>query len=302
VHSSTSSSDLVKASEPTATARWLSIASIAALMFFAAYVAGVSRVTRLPFMPDMSNDDYVHAKALRYFFDQNRIVLAGSSLFYNLNEDYFTNDVANLGFPGGISVTGAEIVASSRTLPEILLIEANVIDRTPERSVYEPYQATVFRKIRILVREFRPLRVLINALMYGYPRTADRKEAFSRLAHDIEAKAPANENREAAYKLAESTRNRPYRRIAESNAARLVSIARDLERRGVKVYFVDLPMHPILSEHRSQIDTMQILKEAGADHWLNLNFDRSELRFTDGAHLDERSAILVIQAIEAALR
>ena len=60
--------------------------------------------------PDVSNDEYVHARALRYHFKQNRIVILGSSLAYNLREVYFKEDVANLAFPGGVAVTGAELV------------------------------------------------------------------------------------------------------------------------------------------------------------------------------------------------
>ena len=68
------------------------------------------RINALPNTPDVSNDEYVHARALRYHFEQNRIVILGSSLAYNLREVYFKEDVANLGFPGGVAVTGAELV------------------------------------------------------------------------------------------------------------------------------------------------------------------------------------------------
>ena len=49
--------------------------------------------------------------------------------------------------------------------------------------------------------------------------------------------------------------------------------------------------------------TRQIIHDAFPDnsHWLSIDAARDELRWPDGAHLDERSAVLVARAIDRAI-
>ena len=110
MRSSTSNFELATPSEPRRQGQWAIVAGIAFLIICVAYLAFAVRINALPNTPDVSNDEYVHARALRYHFEQNRIVIIGSSLAYNLREVYFKEDVANLAFPGGVAVTGAELV------------------------------------------------------------------------------------------------------------------------------------------------------------------------------------------------
>jgi hypothetical protein len=49
--------------------------------------------------------------------------------------------------------------------------------------------------------------------------------------------------------------------------------------------------------------TRQIVHDAFPDkgHWLSIDAAQHELRWPDGAHLDERSAVLVARAIDRAI-
>jgi hypothetical protein len=59
-----------------------------------------------------------------------------------------------------------------------------------------------------------------------------------------------------------------------------------------------------IEEARSVRATRAIIHAAfpEPDRWLPLAVDRNELRWADGVHLDERSALIVSQAVDDALK
>lgn len=83
--------------------------------------------------------------------------------------------------------------------------------------------------------------------------------------------------------------------------ARLMSAARDL---GSRVLLFELPYTDQLNETRVALDTRRIVSSRFDDShdWLHLPIDESELRWPDGTHMDERSAVLTARAIERALQ
>jgi hypothetical protein len=74
----------------------------------------------------------------------------------------------------------------------------------------------------------------------------------------------------------------------------------ELESRGCRVAFFELPYPGELGDYHYAVLTRSLMHSAFPDprHWPNLDFHRSELRWIDSAHLDERSAIIVAQEIE----
>lgn len=284
-------------------ARWGVVAAFTAVALLGAYlfIAG-STITRMPEWPRISTDDYVHSRAMRYALEQNRIVLVGSSIIYNLDESYFRGDVANLGFPGGISLTGIDVVAGSDRLPELLLIESDVINRPPDDDMSWWYMRSPVRRYVLLLRELHPIRAYVNYRLYGFADAAKMRQDQARRSGILLARPPAADATEEVLRNQSRllTRNARFE-TAQANAIRLVQAARELSARGVRVYFVHVSMHPVLESHPTLQEMKRILADAGAGPWLQLDIDRSQLRYPDGVHLDERSAVATIRAIEAAL-
>jgi hypothetical protein len=76
-----------------------------------------------------------------------------------------------------------------------------------------------------------------------------------------------------------------------------------LEQRGARVLLFELPYAEPIEGSRFAATTREIVHAAFPDskRWLPIEVDRSELRWADGVHLDERSAVIVTQAMERAL-
>ena len=85
------------------------------------------------------------------------------------------------------------------------------------------------------------------------------------------------------------------------NARDIIALALNLERRGTRVVLFQLPVAPEIFEQPRQQATRRIMREEVGAHTnlsMDLSLDGSEIRWSDGAHLDERSSILVIRAME----
>ena len=79
--------------------------------------------------------------------------------------------------------------------------------------------------------------------------------------------------------------------------------AAELERRGTRVLLMEIPFAPEIARTRAARVTQEIVQNAFPDRnaWLRIDPPLSELRWADGVHLDERSALIVVRAIEKAL-
>jgi hypothetical protein len=87
------------------------------------------------------------------------------------------------------------------------------------------------------------------------------------------------------------------------NVARIEQLIAEMERRGARVLLYELPYSEQLERSRSARITREIVRSKfpDAERWLHIDFNRSELRWGDGVHLDERSALIVAQSIDRAL-
>ena len=90
---------------------------------------------------------------------------------------------------------------------------------------------------------------------------------------------------------------------ARANAARIKELVDEIQRRGARAFLIHVPLAPQIEESRSVQITKEIVEGAFPDraHWLTVDAPRSELRWADGVHLDERSALIVVRARERAL-
>ena len=77
-----------------------------------------------------------------------------------------------------------------------------------------------------------------------------------------------------------------------------------LQQRGAEVVLFELPYAAPIAASKYVRDARTVIQDAfgtGEDLKLNLKYPYQELRWDDGAHLDERSAVVIAQELERAL-
>ncbi len=227
------------------------------------------------------------------------IVLVGSSITFRLKEEYFaTPRLRNLALAGGSPVTALEIVANQPRLPAIILVEANVLTRPSDAALVERYsrgksESLFFRPVRAAVAAYEhrihaPLtyeQVALNLrrLVEQPPGDFDNRIYLDRALQKFEAEDPTDK--------------------VQFNAKRIGELIRTVEQRGARVFLFELPYSEPIERSRYAATTREIVHAAFPDsrRWLPIEVDRSGLRWADGVHLDERSAVIVTQATERAL-
>lgn len=223
-------------------------------------------------------------------------VLVGSSLTFRLSEHYFqSSDVENLSLAGGSPATGMAIIAGAPT-PKLVLVEANILNRRLDESFItklEGRASSVFRPVRSAAARYETLM---------HP-PVKKRQVSSQVARLI-AELPSNVINPDFVKLALSQAADPPPRDAVlrglSDIRRYKAL---LESRGVKVLLFHMPYSPQYEVTPFAAFSTQMATEAypNVGSWLPINVDRSQLRWTDGVHLDERSAALIARAIEEAI-
>jgi len=227
------------------------------------------------------------------------IVLVGSSLTYRLKEEYF--DIArvrNLALVGGSPLTGLEIVARQSRLPKLVLVEMNVMTRPVDASLVKKYsedssiEPLFARPLRLAVAFYEnwmhaPLshsQISIDGLLKQPPSDFDNHVYVDRAVQQLDAEDPSVE--------------------ASANVDGVRQMIPELENKGTRVLLFELPVADRLERTKSVEITGAIVHAAfpKTNRWLPIDVDRSDLRWADGAHLDERSAVMVVEAIETALR
>jgi hypothetical protein len=227
------------------------------------------------------------------------IVLVGSSMTFRLKEEYFaTPGLRNLALAGGSPVTGLQIVANQPRLPRVILVEANVLSRPLDRVLIEKYsranaEPPLFRPVRAAVAGYEhwlhaPLTheqvaLGLRRLLAQPPSDFDNRIYVERALGELNTEDPAE--------------------AARTNAGLIERLILTLEQRGVRVLLFELPYAEKIESARAAVVTREIIHGAfpNPDRWLRMDVDRSELRWADGVHLDERSAVLMTQSMERAL-
>ena len=229
------------------------------------------------------------------------VVLVGSSLTFRLKEEYFaTPMVRNLALAGGSPVTGLEIVANQPRLPGIILVEANILSRPADTALVERYST---RSNNAEPLFFRPIRTAIAAYENWHHAPLSHAQASLALRQLLE-RPPSNfDNRVYADRALQQLNAEDPTIAAKLNARRIAQLVLALEQRGARVLLFELPYSEQIEGSRSAEVTREIVRAAIPDQngWLHIDSTRSELRWADGVHLDERSAVIVAQSIDRAL-
>jgi len=228
------------------------------------------------------------------------IVLVGSSLTWRLKEQYFSlPKVRNLALAGGSPITGLTVIANQRNLPKVILIETNVLSRAVDLSLVEKFSGSsgstplFVPPIRTAVAAYESwnhepirhaqMRAALEALVRQPPSDFDNRAYLNRALQQMNAEDPTN--------------------AVRSNVEKLKQLREDVRQRGSRVFLIEVPLSAPIEGSRSFRTTRRIVHEAfpNPDQWLRIDPPLAELRWLDGVHLDERSALIVVQSIERAL-
>jgi hypothetical protein len=227
------------------------------------------------------------------------VVLVGSSVTWRLKEEYFSlQRVRNLALAGGSPVTSLEIVTKQRRLPKIVLIETNVLSRAVDRALVERFTdhdhtETFLRPVRTAVAAYETwnhpppdpaqMRAALEALLRQPPSEFDNHVYVERAVREENAQDPTT--------------------AARANADLIKQLIGGLEQRGTRALLIGIPFSPEIEDTSAVRATREIVQNTFPDPnaWLRIDPRLSELRWADDVHLDERSALIVVRAIEKAL-
>ena len=287
--------------QPVSAVSWLAKCGLGAATLLLACGLVTAWLGNEPQLPSVTTRDGTLITLSRYVREPiPEIVMVGSSLGFRLKEEYFaTPRLRNLALAGGSPLTGLEIVLNQPALPKIVLVEANILTRPADTALVEKYSRSGNAEPLFL----RPVRTAVAA--YEGWLHAPLSHAQAALALDRLLQGPPSDFDNRIY-LDRALRefNSEYPTVdALANATRMQQLIAAIERRGVRVRLYELPYYETLEGARWATIPREIVhaKFPDPDQWLRIEFTRSELRWPDGAHLDERSALIVAQSIDRML-
>ena len=150
---------------------------------------------------------------------------------------------------------------------------------------------------------FRPARAAVAALelwTHAPPGPAQAAAARDRLLRQ----PPDNFDNSAyvARVLREQGAEDPTEAVRDS-VKRIAELIAAIEQRGSRVLLLEIPYLPQVRQARATRITDEITHRAFPDpaRWLSISLPENELRWPDGGHLDERSALVTARAIDAAV-
>lgn len=228
------------------------------------------------------------------------IVLVGSSVAWRLKEEYFSPPrVRNLALAGGSPLTGLEIVANRPNSPKIVLIETNILTRESDGALIERFSGGAGTEALLL----RPVRTAVagyETWKHGEPNPARAQAERDRL---LRQPPSTFDNKVYLDRALEQMNEGDPTVPARASVVRIRQLIEQLQRRGARAFLIHVPFAPEIEGSRMARMSKEILDEAFPDRglWLPINPPRSELRWDDGVHLDERSALIVARAIESAI-
>jgi hypothetical protein len=280
---------------------WFVKFAITCLLLSAGCWAAPHVFKNLPQFPPATTDEEQVAIFERYFqLPVQDIVVVGSSLAYHLKEQFFERgNVRNAALPGGSPLTGLAIIATAPALrPPVIAVETNVLNRGIDNGLFQK-----FKDARRRDDMLRPLRTIAAY----YQSAQDDVLTFDAARRQsILARAPATYDTERGIENALIEWNKPiYDAAMLNDATVLKSLVEKLEAQGVTIAFFEMPYPPKMHNTGYAVTARKILKQVfgdGNNRGLSLDYDASQLRWLDAAHLDDRSAIIFASALDNAIR
>lgn len=223
------------------------------------------------------------------------VLLVGSSLTARLNEEYFdTPDLKVLGLAGGSAITALEVVLTRDRLPKTILVEMNILDRGDDPALVQQFSR------RGAPAWPRPIRSAIA--FYERWLHAPPARSLARAAAVASLQAPPSnfDNRIYLERALREWSAPASNAIKTENLATLLRLVETVEARGSRVYFYSLPLAGPLQNSSATLATAALAHAQFPDdrQWVPLDGSMPGLRWPDGVHLDQRSAIMIAQQID----
>lgn len=280
--------------------RWLMKCGVGAAIGLVACGVATARFGSGLQMPATTTRDGTLITLSRYMREPvPDVVLLGSSLTFRLKEEYFTTPrLRNLALAGGSPVTGLEIVANQPRLPNIILVEANVLTRPADVALVERYSRGSTEPWF-----FRPVRAAVAAYEQRLHAPLTHEQVAQNLRRLTEQPPSEFDNGVYADRALQQFEAEDPLHASQLNARRIGELIDILEQRGARVLLFELPYSGPIEGSRYATITRQVVHAAFPDstRWLQIEVNRRKLRWGDGVHLDERSAVIVTRAMERAL-
>jgi hypothetical protein len=234
------------------------------------------------------------------------IAIVGSSLSKILAPGLFDKaQVMNLSVGGGSVMTGLEILSSAPALPKVILIEINILDRPVDNEWKDKGIASArSRQYAILSGTTKPFHYIFTKPYFSHLSSEQQTAWWSNRRTVLRSQDTATydiENIVSAGRVSWSKRN--SWQIADQNFKRIQDLVINLESRGAKVYLLYLPYaagydnHAFAQRNRviaSGNDAFNCQRCIDVRKLVNAE----NLRWGDGAHLDDRSALIVAEALQ----
>ena len=199
---------------------------------------------------------------------------------------------------GRHQLTSLEIVAKQQQWPKIVLIETNVLSRPADRALVErftrPEHSDAF---------LRPVRTAIAAYETWNHAPPDPARVRAALDGLLSQPPSAFDNRVYVERAMKEQNADDSSAAVRAHVALIKQLMAEIERRGSRALLIEIPLAPEIKETRTATSNREIVRDAFPDAaaWLSIDAPLAELRWADGVHLDERSALIVARAIEKAL-
>jgi hypothetical protein len=237
------------------------------------------------------------------------IAILGSSLAKRLYPGLFENsNLINLSVGGGSVMTGLEVLRSATSLPKVILIEINILDRPlDEEWATTAKAAAKSRTWAILAGLTKPVRYLLTKPLFSYIPPEKQSAWWNNQRISLLSKAAATYDIQSALSSGAAAWNqRNNWDIADKNFRRIEELIPEFEARGAKVYLLYLPYADGYDDHAFAKRNRKIASGNEAfscQRCIDVRqlIDVDVLRWEDGAHLDDRSAAIVAAALQRRL-
>ena len=259
-------------------------------------IVGAYCVARLPARYDRVRLDRQNVALSRYELELSPdIAILGSSMTSRLYEQYFSIPLRNLSVGGGSHLTSLSIIASYERLPRLILVETNIMSRPADQSLIDAFGNNASKPFRW----FKPVRAAISAIYYFIKSERDTGK-IDRLLQSEPVDYDISQS--IATSLSEYQDER-WPQLMTPIVEQLRVLVTSLEARGCRVLLFELPSAPVVRD-TNYVQTAHRLAHAAfpdAGKWLYLTEQLDQLRWVDGSHMDERSAIIVARQLQNAI-
>jgi hypothetical protein len=227
------------------------------------------------------------------------VLVAGSSLSARLNEAYFdTPDLKVLGLAGGSAITALEIALTRDSLPKIVLIEMNILDRGEDSELVQKFTRSSTPAWP------RPIQSAIAFYERWRHPPPDREQERSAATAMLEGPPSGFDNRIYIERAVQALNTAPSPSLINGNLATLKRLVEKIRARGSRVYLYTLPLAPPVQDARAPKAAALAAHAQFPEpqNWIPLNGSLPDLRWADGVHLDERSAVMIARQIDGFLK